>query len=325
MKKILLILAIVSIVAIDACKEKHITEPATTTLNTDNYSSMADFFSKNAMPMQTYTMDAATGITFTTPQGTVVTIAANSFVDNNWNPITSGNVSIEFKDIYKKSDMLLNNMPTSYLNGQPMKSGGEFFIRVKQGNTLLKLSGASPIIVKQPLNGLALDTAMKAMNPVQDTVGTGGKISWYPTPVDTFGHPVDSLTYSLQNYVFKLYQLCSPLDSGTWTNCDHCFANYTQTSLTLHGTDDVNTYSTNVFITFKDVNTNVSIYGYTNNNFDYSYAPLTYRGTVVAWGIKDHKLYSSFTPITIGANQTVNFTLTETTTDKFKAAVTALD
>ena len=330
MKSILFVIAIVSIIAIDSCKDSHNPAPIPTyTPTPDNYSSMSDFFNKNASPMQTYTISAAAGGSFTTPQGTNVSVGANSFIDIHSNPITSGNITIEFKDIYKKSDMLLNNMPTTYYyTGGPMKSGGEFFIRAMQGNNFLRLTGTNPITIKQPLMGNALDTGMRAMVTVR--VGDGWE--WGPGLRDTFNHPVDTLSMTLSDYVFNLYQYSpysQPYDTGSWCNSDNSnyFSAYTQTSLTIVANDSVSTYDTYVFLLFKNLNSMVHVYqGYPNNElFPYLYAPVGLQCTVVAVGVKNGTVYSSFTPITISANQTVNFTLMPTTTDAFKTALKALD
>jgi hypothetical protein len=46
---------------------------------------------------------------------------------------------------------------------------------------------------------------------------------------------------------------------------------------------------------------------------------------MVAVAVKDGNVYSSFVPITISAAQTVNFTLSPTTTSDFTTAVKALN
>lgn len=331
MKRILFVIAIVSIIAIDACKDEHNPAPVPTYTATpappDNYSSIGDFFNKNATPMQTFTVSAATGGTFTTPQGTIVSVGANAFMDQSYNPITSGTVTIEFKDFYKKSDMLLNDMPTTYYTGGALKSGGEFFIKAMQGNNVLQLMGAQPIVVNQPFIGAGIDTGMKAMG----IFGGTGPAAWNPAPRDTFGVPYDSLTMSLSQYVFSIYQFNAPVDSGSWCNSDNptFFAAYTQTSLTMIANDSVSVYGTYVFLLFKNLNSMVHVYDYRLNSngesFPYIYAPIGLPCTVVAVGVKNGTVYSSFTPITISANQTVNFTLSPTTTAAFKAAVQALD
>lgn len=69
----------------------------------------------------------------------------------------------------------------------------------------------------------------------------------------------------------------------------------------------------------------VHVYNDVGNAFPYNYAPVGLPCTVVAIGVKDGKVYSSFTPITISANQTVSFSMSETTTADFKSQLAALN
>lgn len=317
-KKLMFLSAAVGVLLFSCKKESP--EPENPATPSDNYSSMGQFFSMNNIPMQHYTIDAVAGGSFTTPQGTVVTILPNSFVDQSGNPVT-GSVTVEFKDIYKKSDMLFSQMPTMLYYGSPLKSGGEFFIRVKQGGTALKLAPNKKVEVQQPLNGLAEDTAMQPFVAVPDSAGNGNN-AW------SFSF-TDSVRSTASNYFFSLYSFSTPADSGTWCNSDNSsfFSAYPQTILTLHPTDNSTLYQTDVFLVFKTVNSMVHVYEdwAGGNDFPYYYAPQGLQCTVVAMGVKGGKLYSSFTPVTIGNNQTVNFTLTETTTADFKTALAQLN
>src|ERR1700690_4385575 len=122
------------------------------TIANEGYTSLADFYQKNGVALQNFTVNAVAGGTFTTPQGTVVTIPSNAFIDSvGQSPI--GNLSIDFKDIYKKSDMLLSDVPAMTTTGTPLKSGGEFFINVKSANKTMFLKSDSSIKVQQPFNG----------------------------------------------------------------------------------------------------------------------------------------------------------------------------
>jgi len=67
----------------------------------------------------------------------------------------------------------------------------------------------------------------------------------------------------------------------------------------------------------------VHVYG-NGTDFPYYYAPQGFECTLVAVGLKGGKLYSSFVPISINSNQTVPFSLSETTTDIFKAQLKAV-
>jgi hypothetical protein len=315
--------AIIAIITILFGCEKKATpqpspSPSSPSGNSDSYSSMADFFAKNGVAMQSYTINAGTGGSFTTPQGTVVTIPANAFMNGSYHLIT-GNVTINFKDIYKKSDMLLSNMPTNMVNGAPLKSAGEFFIKAVHGNDTVQLT--QKITIKQPFNSLPADTMMKPF--VQNNgVFIAGQ-GW--VPADTLA--TVSRDLSLSDYVFSLYSLQSPVDSGTWCNSDNSyfFSAFPQTSLTLQETDSVSKYNTYVFLVFKGLNSMVHVYNGSGNTFPYAYAPQGLDCTVVAVGVKGGTVYSSFTPITIGSNQTVNFSMSATTTADFEAALAALN
>ncbi len=319
MKKLnLLIVALLMITIYAGCKKNDAatSTPAAITAS-DNYASMAAFHAQNGVPMQTFTINAVTGGSFTTPQGTIVTIPANAFQTQAGGAVT-GNVLIQFKDIYKKSDMLLSDKATRYFSGIPLKSGGEFFIKAMQANVPVMMANNKKISIKQPLNGIALDTAMAAMSPtvpLTDTIG-----SWSNNYYDTVLNNTNS-------YIFSLYKYNTPIDSGSWCNSDNpnYFAGVVQTTLTLNPTDpNWSNYYTQVYLMFTGINSMVHVYN-NGNTFPYYYAPLTAQCTLVAIGISGGKLYSSFTPITITNNLTVNFTLSETTTADFKTRLNTLN
>jgi hypothetical protein len=320
-----LFLIAIIVVIISCKKDTKNTTTAPPNSNTDNYPSVQAFFSTNNIAIQTYTIDASTGGSFTSLQGTTVTIPPNAFLTKLNVPVT-GNVTIQFKDIYKKSDMFLESMPTVMFGGAPLISGGEFFIKAVQNNAALILASGQRIDVSQPSS---LTGGVNAAIPQKAFVGIDSSncsaicttsIFWVPTTAD-------SVKAFSQNYIFSLYQFRFPEDSGSWCNSDNStfFASYPQTTLTLAAQDSVNTYGTEVFLFFKNQTSMVHVYNNWYGKFSYSYAPQGLQCTAVAVGIKGGKLYSSFTPITIGANQTVPFALSATTTSTFIAQLKTLD
>jgi hypothetical protein len=303
----------ISLLIITGCRKEHPILTTHVSYETHTYHSLKDFYSQNGVPMQTYIIDASTGGTFTSPQGTVVTIPENAFVTQAGIPVT-GNVTMQFKDIYKKSDMLLSNMDTREWSGKPLLSGGEFFIKVIFGNEVVNLASQSVITVKQPFNSSQTNNIlMDAFTFENDSFGIG----WWNSQSN-------SVTNGSQAYTFNLHEFY-PLDSGTWSNSDNStfFSSYMQTSLTLHANEDISTYQTDVFLIFKNINSIVEVYG-NGTDFPYSYAPQGFQCTLVAIGLKGGKLYSSFVPININANQTVPFSLSQTTTDTFKSQLRAI-
>jgi outer membrane protein assembly factor BamB len=278
-----------------------------------------DFFERNGVAKQSYVINGSLGGSFTTPQGTKVTIPANAFKTQSGQAVT-GNVTIEFKDIYRKSDMLLSNKPTITLGGKPLKSGGEFFIKGLWDNSALVLNSGKQIAIEQPasLTG-GLDT-FNIMQPftLQDTFGMGG---WVLSITD-------SIRYAASSYIYNLYKFNAPEENGSWLNCDNqsFFNGFPITSLTLRQIDDPGTASdTQVFLIFKNITTTVKVSMANIGTFPYSYAPQGLECTLVAFEVKNDKLYSSFVPIKITTNLKVNFSLSETTTDKFISSLRALD
>ena len=290
--------------------------------STENYSSVENFKAANSAPMQIYTVDASTGGSFATPKGTVITVPKNAFI-TKYGSLVTGSVTIKFKDIYKRSDMLFNDLSTNMCAGGPIKSAGMFYIKAIQGTQALQMAWGKKISVQQPLNGWGVDNNMKPLRLIKnDTANFNG---WAPAQTDTLGLPYDSLCWSTSNYIFSLYQFNNPVDSGSWCNSDNptYFSAYQLTSLILHPLDDPHDYSTEMFLVFGNVNSMVHVY-YDGTNFPYVYAPLGLSCTAVAIGAKNGKLYSSFTPITIGSNTTVNFSLSETTDVDFKTQLDAI-
>ena len=313
MKNIINFITIILAAGMISCnKEKApVTDPASTT---GNLSSLQQFYDHFKPQKQTFVVNGTTGGSFTTPQGTIVTIPPNAFVSQSQVPIT-GNVNIEFMDLYKKSDMLFADVSTSLYWGAPLKSAGEFFIKASSNNAPVQLTNGNMINVQQPLMNQPVDTAMVPFVRIDS-------ISWTGWSTD----PNYQLLVNQTNYLFSMYQFANPADSGTWCNSDNpsFFNNYTQTNLTIHPNDDPNLFHPDVFLVFTGINTMIHVYE-SGIDFPYLYAPVGLQCTVVAVGVKGGKLYSSFTPITISANQTSNFTLSETTEVQFKAQLDALN
>ena len=311
MKSLLITVGTIVIVSFISCTKNHFSE-------TDNYSSVYDFFEKNSVPVSTYSINSQSGGSFTTAQGTTVTIPANAFVTGS-NTTLTGNVTIQFKDIYLKSDMLLSNMPTETFYGYPLKSGGEFFIKATVSNSAVDLAPGKKITVTQPakLTG-GLDAVNKQSPFVMGNDSSG--IGWV-------GTPADSIFYNTQSYIFNLYQFTSPVDSGTWCNSDNMsyFSAYTMTNLILHPNDSINEYNTTVFLLFSNLSSMIHVYYDQYSSFPYNYSPQGLSCTLVALGVKNGTLYSSFVPITITSNETVGFTLSKTNTNEFKNKLKALD
>jgi hypothetical protein len=332
--KLFLFVTVIS-VGIVSCKKDNITKAPVSPvypIPVTNDAAMKAFFSSYNIAPQNYNVNASTGGSFTSSQGTTVTIPANIFLTQANVPVT-GDVTIQFIDVYKKSDIFLASMLTQSSNGAPLKSGGEFFIKAIQNNEALILAPGKKIDVQQPASltsGITTASAPQAFTWKDSLI--------YPTncticPDYIINDPlwslinVDNVQTTTQNYIFSLNQFNSPVDAGSWCiSGDAVFFNsYPKTTLNIIAQDSVSTYSTQVFLVFKNQTSVVQVGPTGYENYQYSYAPQDLQCTIVALGFKNGNIYSSFTPITIGRTQTVSFTLSQTTTSAFVAQLKTLD
>ncbi|HTA82989.1 MAG TPA: hypothetical protein VK783_08650 [Bacteroidia bacterium] len=320
--KTVLVALLLASTLFNACKKSEPTVTPVTNTTPQTYGSLAAFYSQNQAPLQEYTINAGTGGSFTTQQGTVVKIPANVFVNSSGGTIT-GTVTVAFQDIYKKSDMLMSGYTPMLYYGQAMNSGGEFYIIAKSGDSIVNLNGITPITITQPLNGWPSDKNMSPFIKAQAGLGTSVLPKTWIFSSDSTACAVN---VNPTNYVFSLYTFNTPVDSGSWCNSDNSkyFNAYTQTNFTIQTTDTTfPEFTTDVFLLFNGVNSMVHVYenyGEPQGKFPYSYAPLGLNCTVVAVAVDSKgNLNSAFVPnTTITANGTVNFTLTPTTVAAFK-------
>jgi hypothetical protein len=303
--------------AVFACVKK--TDPALVAPD-PTYTTLSAFLTANAVRIETFNLDATTGGSFTSAKGTNVTINPNILVDLNGNPAT-GNVKVDFRDIYAKSDMLLSDMPSILASGAPLKSAGEFFIKITQNNNPLDLAAKKSITISQPNKSGFTDFDMRPFIFEKSSAITG----WISAPKDSLSNG-DSLGIGETDYIFPFHKFSFPLNDGTWGNSDNAtyFAKYPQTVLTIVPDFNIGDYDMNIYLLFKGINTNIHVYK-NSGLFTYNYVPVGLSCTIVAVAIRDKKLNSSFTDITIGSNQITHVPISETKVQDFINKVKSLD
>jgi hypothetical protein len=126
---------------------------------------------------QNKTFNAEDGIVFTSTKGTTVTIHASCLEDADGTPIT-GEVQLSFVEIYDKGNMVITNKPVMGRNQDgdllPLVTGGEFDIRITQGNKILKPRCSYNVSVPANLTG-DLDYGMILW---QGNINADGNLEW---------------------------------------------------------------------------------------------------------------------------------------------------
>ena len=276
---------------------------------TSGFSSLEEFYNKYAVKSQYFNINNNAQQVITGNQGSIVTFPANSLVHANGQPAT-GNVRVEIKEIYKKSDMLFADKPTMTATG-PLLSGGEIFIQAIE-----ETSGE----ILQVANNAEVGIFMPAVAPPDSmnlfiATANMAEFTWVPAPGTGWSNTIFTTPTG--------YQIST--DTLTWINCDQPIFSNPWLILDMHANDNPVDYNTDVFLFFPNKSV-IHLYQNNNNDFRNYYTPKNSTMTAVAIGLKNGKLYSAFVPVTAtNSNLTVNFTLQETSEAALTAAILGLD
>jgi hypothetical protein len=315
MKKSHFLLALVSAACLTftGCKKNNDESPAPAT-------TIKDFFEKTEVKSQTFSINTDNGqSSITGEEGTKVTFPQNAFTTADGSPVT-GTVSIELKEIYDKSDMVLSDRPTMS-DGRLLISGGEIFIRATANGQELKLDTNTNILVELTPT-TTVDTTMGLFTgSVDDSV-----FNWTPVDIDTTIAQDDSLWYvSDPGYYYDPSHYVFAINTLGWINCDR-FISEPTTYLHVTCTGEPSPSATKVYLVFKNINAVAQAnYEWGNNKYYSGIAPIGAEVTVIAFGIKDGKEYFAKKDITISSDLNVNLDLTQTSSEDITAALESLN
>ncbi len=291
---------------------------------------MTKFFTKYQSKPESFVLNAGTGGVITTSKGTKVNFPAGIFT-NNGQPV-SGNVNITVLDVFKASDMILNNKPTITSNGEPLISFGEIRVDANQNGAALNLrkpDTGGGVMVQVPVGAGAAGQQREAPmwrgdEPplVHDVVVNGNDHENQPTSITSqyYTYPGISWTQIPGFGIAGPTQTTFPLDSlGVWRNCDALMGDPRPKTTVLgyigshYNSNTGSNYSgnepTSLFFKVKNTNTLIKIYtpilnpaagkegflSYQNS------IPIGIEGSFLAVSSKDGKFYAEMKDVTVGS------------------------
>jgi len=170
---------------------------------------------------QTATFDAGTTFTFTSEKGVKLTINGNCLKNNG--VAVTGNVDLEFIELFDRGSMLVTNKPTMGVQdgeNRLLTSGGEFYVNATQNGEQLTLDCYMTLTVPTSLTG-GTDNDML---PFNGSINADGELIWEQSTSTDFwigtSQAVGSVAYN------ALY------NNFGWFNCDR-FINYTGPKTTI--------------------------------------------------------------------------------------------
>lgn len=164
--------------------------------------------------MQTVTFNAEDGLYFTSEKGAHLAIAPNGLIYQG--NLVTGEVELEFIEIYESGDMVVTNKPVMGIrpNGDlaMLISGGEFFINATQNGQQLDLHSNLSMVVPADLTG-GVDQDMILWNGIIDE---DGNLTWEEDMPDGDGAGNGNIFIEEGSYYFS--------GGFGWTNVDRFYS-----------------------------------------------------------------------------------------------------
>ncbi|EPR72871.1 hypothetical protein ADIWIN_2194 [Winogradskyella psychrotolerans RS-3] len=257
-------------------------------------------------------------ISLISENGVQINLNANCLTDNG-NPV-SGDITLEYIEIFEKGSMLTTNKPTmgKLPNGDKalIITGGEFFIEVTQNGTILDTNCGLQLVIPTSLTG-GSDPDMSLWTGEMDA---DGNLAWDEVEDNTNGD--GGLFLEGENY----YGI---LEGFGWTNVDKFYNDpRPKTTLQVQPPAGYNNQNSAIYLSYDGelpALAQLDTYDETLNLFSehYGQIPIGLECHVIFVSESDGEWRYSIKPVTIVANEIITFYLGETTV-RTEASLTAL-
>ena len=273
---------------------------------------------------QNFTITAGTGVvTLTSAKGVKLTLNGDCLTKNG-NPVT-GQVDIEYVELFDKGNMLISNKPTMGVMPDGKKnlliSGGEFFIKATQGGVELKTSCYMNLVVPTALTN-GLDNAMTLWDGVIDE---RGELAWeQPKPnADGTGGKGGVQGEGANYYV--------TFGKFGWTNVDRFYSDpRPKTTLLVKAPEGYNNENSAVYLSYDGEGTNAlaKLDTYTSAGLfseHYGQIPIGLKCHVIFATEANGQWRYAIKAVTVAANDVYTVTLAETTVGTEAQLVAAIN
>jgi len=294
------------------------------------------------------------GLEYTTPKGTVITFGENSLVDENDDDVT-GEVELTFVEMYDRGTMVAtDNALMGYLeigsipgelHAQPLVTGGQFFVEVKQGSKTLKAKPGHPykLVVDARHTGgidnemtmwrlIAVNMAGDPIPGIDITVNqccppSNGRIVW--DEVDGADRETTWMGADVQLSTYNVFST----EFG-WTNIDRFYSDEREkTQIKVFVPNGYDHTNTDVYVAYEDepgVLAKLDAFDTADKFFSehYGYLPIGLKVHLIFTSESNGTIVYAIKTVTITANGTFTFYMTDlqtTTKNNLISMINALD
>lgn len=257
-------------------------------------------------------------ISLTSENGVLISLDATCLT-NNGNPVT-GNVTLEYVELFEKGSMLTTNKPTmgKLPNGDKalLISGGEFFLEATQNGSVLDTNCELHIMIPTELTG-GNDTDMTLWN---GEIDDDGNLAWDEVEENADGN--EGVFLEGDNYY-------APIEGFGWTNVDRFYSDpRPKTTLQVQAPEGYNNENSAIYLSYDGeapALAQLDTYDESLNIFSehYGQIPIGLECHVIFATEADGVWRYAIKPVTIEENDIITFILGETTVGT-EAELTAL-
>lgn len=259
--------------------------------------------------------------TFTSAKGVQITINGNCLL-NDGSAVT-GNVNVEFVELFEKGTMLTTNKPTMGVLPSGDKamliSGGEFFINASQNGENLDINCAIQLIVPSGLTG-GIDPAMTLW---EGTIDAEGNLAWDEAKADGAGGNGNLFAEGGQYYAF--------LNQFGWSNVDRFYNDpRPKTTIQIAVPEGYDNENSSVYLSYDGESTglaNMDTYDAGTKLFSehYGQIPIGLECHIIFVSEDDGLWKYAIKAVTIVDNDIITFTIGETSSNTEAALVAAIN
>lgn len=276
---------------------------------------------------QNFTMTAGSGAhTFTTTKGVQFTINSDCLTQAG-NPVTSGQISIEYAEVFDPGTMLVTDKTTmgKLPNGDMalIISGGEFYINAKRNGQQLDITCPMQLLIPSALTG----GAQTGMSLWDGTIDENGNLDWDEQEPGTAG-PQGGVFTEGQGANAPYYAFIN--DFG-WTNVDKFYSDpRPKTTILAEAPSGYNFQNSGIYLHYDGQGSalaKLDTFNSGTNQFSehYGQIPIGLQCHVIFITEENGNFKYAIKAVTVAANDVYVFTNAETTTGTEAQLIAAIN
>jgi len=292
-----------------------------------------DILQKHEEPSQFYSISTDSIVRVIGTKGTVIIINPSDLITENGQQI-SDSIEVELKELTDQNEMVRTNTQT-VSNEKLLVSGGAYFINIKSNGQQVKLKPDRKLKVEFPKVD---ENEMTLFYGQRDSLG---QLTWDSVPKKFEKNPKlvsvrcticgdKNCQYSRMatpeeaELADKLYAEIELSNLG-WINCDRFLEIENKTDLIVNFSPSEKISTANIYLIFKDINSVMQTYFINDNekiaNNTFKNIPTGSNVRLIAYTLKEDKIFTYSSNMTIKENETFTLALKETNGNDFKTLI----